>query len=110
MGPKRGKGVPATSVCVCVPVTWVTSSSSRGREGEWAVRCCEVKPPTLACGAHGPDPRWREKVGQGRGRPPKADRCRRAEHHLCQPTPWPTNGAKEGNLNAGEVEMALKWF
>ena len=61
------------------------------------------QPPDPACGAHGPDPRCsREKVGQGRGRPPKADRCRRAEHHLCQPTPWPTNGAREGNLNAEE--------
>merc|ERR1719234_1819461 len=101
MGPRRG------GASVCVPVTWVTSRSRRrrGREGVWAVRCCEVKPPTLACGAHGPDPRWwREKVGQGRGRPPKADRSRRAQHHLSANPhlPWPTKkGGQGGKFERG---------
>ena len=85
IGPK--KRVPATSVYVCA----CDVGSPEGRVGRPLLR---GQTPDPACGAHGPDPRcWQcEKVGQGRGRPPKADRCRRAHTTTANPHHGPPRG------------------
>jgi len=95
MGPKEGCLPP---VCRCVPVTWVTS----GRQGGWAVRCCEVKPPTPPAAhtapthAAGSARKWVRGGGA---------RLRLIDAGALTPPPLPTHGPprgqREGNLNAG---------
>ena len=94
MGPKEGCLPP---VCRCVPVTWVTS----GRQGGWAVRCCEVKPPTPPAAHTAPTHAARaRKWVRGGGA-----RLRLIDAGALTPPPLPTHGPprgqREGNLNAG---------
>jgi len=84
LGPRKGC-LPPVCVCAC------DVGSPAGRVGRPLLR---GQTPDPACGAHGPDPRcWQcEKVGQGRGRPPKADRCRRAHTTTANPHHGPPRG------------------
>jgi len=91
------KGLPATSVYVCA------CDLGHQRQGGWAVRCCEVKPPTPPAAhtapthAAGSARKWVRGGGA---------RLRLIDAGALTP-PLPTHtmahqGAREGNLNAEE--------
>lgn len=97
MGPKEGdlggEGVPATSVCV-----FAGDLGHHQRQGGWAVRCCEVKPPTPPAAHTAPTHAGARKWVRGGG-----GRLRLIDAAALTP-PLPTHttahqGAKEGNLN-----------
>ena len=95
------KGVPATSVYVCA------CDLGHHQQGGWAVRCCEVKPPTPPAAHTAPThaASARKWVRGGGARLRLIDAAARTQHHLSANPhlPWPTKkGAREGNLNAGE--------
>jgi len=94
LGPRKGCLPP---VCVCAPVTL------GHQQGGWAVRCCEVKPPTPPAAHTAPTHaagRARKWVRGGGARLRLID-----AGALTPPLPTHTmahQGAREGNLNAEE--------
>ena len=84
--------MPATSVYVCA------CDLGHQRQGGWAVRCCEVKPPTPPAAHTAPTHAGARKWVRGGG-----GRLRLIDAAALTP-PLPTHttahqGAKEGNLN-----------
>jgi hypothetical protein len=90
MGPKEGDlggRVPATSVCV-----FAGDLGHHQRQGGWAVRCCEVKPPTPPAAHTAPTHAGRaRKWVRGGGA-----RLRLIDAGALTPPPLPTHGPPRG--------------
>lgn len=100
------KGVPATSVYVCA------CDLGHQRQGGWAVRCCEVKPPTPPAAHTAPTHAARaRKWVRGGGA-----RLRLIDAGALTPPPLPTHGQPRGQggkfeRGGGMVGWQLtEWF